>query len=95
MNTLTGGDYCPNCDTGHITFYCLNHSEKRWSGKNIAGRSMFYNLDHVPGMGASCDCVTLVHHCPVDGKVYRNRDNVIDNPVLPIPVPVRTQAELD
>jgi len=46
----TGGDYCPNCDTGHIGFTCLNHPELEFSGKNIFGRSLFF-FGMKPGFG--------------------------------------------
>jgi len=45
-----GGDYCPNCDTGHIGFTCLNHPELEFSGKNIFGRSLFF-FGMKPGHG--------------------------------------------
>lgn len=37
------GDHCPNCDTGHIDFQCPNHPLLRWHGKNIFGRSLFFD----------------------------------------------------
>ena len=43
----------------HIELYCINHPEKRWSTKNIGcigARSIFYNLNDLPGMGPECNC---------------------------------------
>lgn len=43
----------------HVTLYCVNHPDKRWSTKNIAPlgcRRIFYNLESVAGMGTECDC---------------------------------------
>jgi hypothetical protein len=43
----------------HIDLTCVHHPSKRWSTKNIApigARSIFYNLDMVPGMGPECSC---------------------------------------
>ena len=43
----------------HIPLRCKNHPEKRWSTKNIdfiGARSIFYNLNHDPGMGPECPC---------------------------------------
>jgi hypothetical protein len=42
MRNGNGGDYCNQCDTGHISWTCRNHPHLRWSGKNIMGRSLFY-----------------------------------------------------
>ncbi len=38
-----GGDHCPNCPVGHITFTCPNHPNLRWFGKNIFNRSLFFD----------------------------------------------------
>lgn len=43
----------------HIPLKCKNHSDKRWSTKNIGFigyRTVFYNLYNVYGMGPECDC---------------------------------------
>ena len=45
----------------HIALTCKNHSDLRWSTKNIApigSRSLFYNLHYDPDMGPECKCPT-------------------------------------
>jgi hypothetical protein len=73
-----GGDYCPNCSTGHIDFTCPNHPELRWHGKNIYGRGLYFAGHKETRDGRECDCSgsLLVHVCPVDGKTYKDGKQV-------------------
>lgn len=55
MNTIN-----PKYEYGqHIALTCINHTEKRWSTKNIIPigcRTIYYNLHRVEDMGEECDC---------------------------------------
>ncbi len=54
----------------HIGLTCVNHPDLKWSTKNIdyiGARTIFFNLDYIPGI-VECDCPAKnLRVIPIDG----------------------------